>query len=335
MRPPPPLSDPTASFRDDPYRCRRSSHTRQASNANPVEEESAISDTVTVAMDEPGRTHSYLPYSNHPPNIQKANGHGLYVEDDDDRPANSLMTTHHRMLPPNSASSQHLGSFITEPTVLNEESMINNKHLAGSLTDLRRFNNRRHRQRKGFLRPVLLVAFTILLLLGLAFFFCWPRTPKIRLASQGAAGRTRRPDDQTDWGNDPQHPWLKTSWIVNVTLDNHDNFIPTHVNTLELIMADQLTQQPFARSTISGLKLLPRTETLLNMLFDVEYETPSVKDPTFEHLYNACGPQKISALAPPALNITLQATFEIPGIAWKPMVYLDAPLPNGFRCPNN
>ena len=271
------------------------------------------SDAATLAMEEPGRTHSYLPYSNHPPNIGQARGHGLYVDDDDDdRPAHSLMTTHHRILPPNSASSQHLGSFITEPTLLNDEMLIthnnnnNNKPIAGSLTDLRQFNSRRHRQQKTLVRPLLFAGFALLLLLSLAFFFCWPRTPKLRLASQGAAGRIRRPDDQTDWGNDPQHPWLKTAWIVNVTLDNHDNFIPTHVHTLELIMADQLTQQPFARSLATDLKLLPRTETLLNMLFDVEYETPSIKDPTFEHLYNACGPQKISALAPPALNITLQ-----------------------------
>ncbi|KAI9493326.1 hypothetical protein BDB00DRAFT_375925 [Zychaea mexicana] len=304
-----------------------------------AEPSSEISDAVTLALEEPaGRTHSYLPYTNHAPDISKARYH-LYCEDDDDRPANSLMTTTARMMPPNSASSQHLGSLITEPTVLNEEGMINNnnnndeKNLAGSLTDLRRFNNRR--QRKGFVRPLVLVVFVICLLLGLAFFFCWPRIPKIRLAPQAAAGRTRRPDDQTDWGPDQQHPWLRTSWIVNVTLDNHDNFIPTHVSTLELVLADQVTQQPFARSVLHGLTLSPRAETLLNTLFEVEYETPSIKDPTFEHLYNACGPQKISALASPALNITLQATFEIPGIAWKPMVFMDAPLPNGFRCPNN
>ncbi|KAI9269168.1 hypothetical protein BDA99DRAFT_603330 [Phascolomyces articulosus] len=356
----PPLSDPSISFNNDPYRCRRPSHTRQGSDVKKqdtttitVEQSSEISDAVTLALEEPaGRTHSYLPYTNHPPDISKARYH-FYAEDDD-RPANSLMTTTTaRMIPPNSASSQHLGSFITEPTVLNEEGMINNnhnhpnhnsnnsnksndnKHLTGSLTDLRRFNNRRQKQRKGFLRPFIFVLIIIFLLLGIAFFFCWPRIPKIRLASQAAAGRTRRPEDQTDWGPDQQHPWLKTSWIVNVTLDNHDNFIPTHVSTLDLVLADQVTLQPFARSTLYDLVLSPRTETLFNILFDVEYETPSVKDPTFEHLYNACGPQKISALAPPALNITLQATFDIPGIAWKPTISLDDPLPNGFRCPNN
>ncbi|KAI7860277.1 hypothetical protein BDC45DRAFT_494052 [Circinella umbellata] len=362
----PPLSDPSISFNNDPYRCRKTSHTRQGSNIKKqqdtfiiVEHSSEISDAVTLALEEPaGRTHSYLPYTNHPPDITKARYH-FYAEDDD-RPANSLMTTTTaRMIPPCSASSQHLGSFITEPNVLNEESMINNnyhnnitnsnnhynnsnnsdaidnKHLAGSLTDLRRFNKERQQKRKGLLRPLFIVLFVIFLMIGFAFFFCWPRIPKIRLAPQAAAGRIRRPEDQTDWGPDQQHPWLKTAWIVNVTLDNHENFIPTRVNTLELVMADQVTNQPFARSTLHDLILSPRTETLFNLLFDVEYETPSIKDPTFEHLYNACGPQKISAMAPPALNITLQATFEIPGIVWKPTVFLGDFLPYGFRCPNN
>ncbi|CDH53763.1 predicted protein [Lichtheimia corymbifera JMRC:FSU:9682] len=297
----------------DPYRCRRPSEV-----------------AVTLALEEPsGRTHSYLPYSNHALDISKTRDHALYVEEE--------MGTKSLLHPPNSTSSHHLGSFITDPTTLNDETAIpatarKGPCSAASLTDFRRYNTRQRSPRK----IAAIIILCILLMLGAAAtFVCWPRTPQIKLAGQGTVGRARGPEDATDWGPDQQHPWLRTSWLVNVTLNNQDNFIPTRVNRLDVVLADGDTKQPFARSYATDLVLSPRTDTQLTMLFDVEYETPSLKDPTFEHLYNACGPQKISVSAPPALNITLQAVFTLPGIAWKPTVIQDSALDDGFQCPNN
>lgn len=311
---------------------------------------SDISVAVTLALEEPsGRTHSYLPYSNHALDISKTRDHALYVEEE--------MGTKSLLHPPNSTSSHHLGSFITDPTTLNEEAAAipstarGGPCSAASLTDFRRYNTRKRSPKK----VAAIIIICILLLLGaVATFVCWPRIPQIKLAGQGTVGKARGPEDATDWGPDQQHPWLRTSWLVNVTLDNQDNFIPTRVNRLDVVLADYDTKQPFARSYATDLVLSPRTDTQLTMLFDVEYETPSLKDPTFEHLYNACGPQKISVSAPPALNITLQvsdfesdhkqyvfnkfyhqAVFTLPGIAWKPTVIQDSPLDEGFQCPNN
>lgn len=299
------------------------------------------------------RTHSYLPYTNHPTDLAKMHHQhqrGLYYPATHESaagmdetstyymPAKSMTaTTHH------SPSQHRLGSMLT--TVDPNDHQVQNQHtqrlevikptlLSSSLTDLRR--QQQKPTRALFRRRVLLVALAILAMLSIAtvFFVCWPRTPRIKLTKQAAAAKSRLPEDATDWGQDEQHPWLRTAWAVNVTLDNRDNLIPTHLSRLDLILADQDTQQPFARSYITMLVLPPREETQLSMIFDVDYETSGgLKDPTFEHLYNACGPQKISNKLPPALNVTLEAVFEIVGVAWKPSVV--TVLPNGFRCPNN
>ncbi|KAI7879017.1 hypothetical protein K492DRAFT_196353 [Lichtheimia hyalospora FSU 10163] len=297
---------------------------------NDIKTSSDISVAVTLALEEPsGRTHSYLPYSNHALDISKTRDHALYVEEE--------MGTKSLLHPPNSTSIHHLGSFITDPTTLNEEAAVPSTTRGGpcsaaSLTDFRRYNTRQRSPKK---MAAIIMMCILFMLAAIATFVCWPRTPQIKLAEQGTVGRARGPEDATDWGPDQQHPWLRTSWLVNVTLDNHDNFIPTRVNRLDVVLADYDTKQPFARSFATNLVLSPRTDTQLTMLFDIEYETPSLKDPTFEHLYNACGPQKISVSAPPALNITLQAVFRLPGIAWKPTVIQDSPLDDGFQCPNN
>lgn len=252
---------------------------------------SDISDSVTLTVQEPppGRTHSYLPYSNHPPDISQARHGSLYLEDEP--PAKSL-TVH---------SCQRLHSLLHLPTMLAD---TRNTKPSTSLTDLTRRQQQRKRRR---LDPrlfwIFIVVACILAAGGVVTFVCWPRVPRVRLSPASAA---TVPRDVTDWGPDPQHPWLKTLWQVNVTLDNRDNFIPTRISGLTLIMADQATSQPFARASTGPFLLAPRSETSMGMLFNVEYETPSMEDPTFQHLYNACGPQKISTSLPPALNITLQ-----------------------------
>ncbi|KAI9313247.1 hypothetical protein BX666DRAFT_1981132 [Dichotomocladium elegans] len=341
------IQTPESTEHYDPYRCRRPSEASNRKWIQPqhIQVSSDISAAATLTMEEPaGRTHSYLPYTNHPLDIEKTEQQQKCMMMDDG-PAKSLT----RSLPPfMNTSSQNLGSFITEParTLLDEMAVtgfhtvsarasggrFQNGNSAASLTDFRRYTSRRRTSR----RIIILIAFAaVIIIAAIVTFFCWPRTPQIRLAAQGAGARSRHPDDATDWGPDQQHPYLRTSWLINVTLDNHENFITTHVSRLDLVLSDQDTLKPFARASAENLVLLPRQEKLLNLVFDVEYETPSLKDPTFEHLYNACGPQKISATAPPALNITLQAIFDIPGIAWKPTVIMDSPLANGFQCPNN
>lgn len=300
---------------------------------------SDVSAAVTFAFEEPGRTHSYLPYTNHPPDISKARDHKLYVEDEP--PTKSLTAASHHQYP------LHSSSFLTDHDGWQQQQQQERQGFSSaSLTDLQRLARRGPSSRRRRVTMVAIVLVCVILLGAMLAFICWPRTPKIRLA---AAGRRRQDED---WGPDQQHPWLRTLWLVNVTLDNRENFVPTRILRLDLVMSDQVTRQAFASSSARDLTLMPRTDTMIQMLFDVNYETPSVSDPTFEHLYSACGPQKISAVSSPTLNITLQvmmsypallklgihyiyfkATFEILGIAWKPTI--ESALPNGFRCPNS
>ncbi|KAI7897547.1 uncharacterized protein BX663DRAFT_527788 [Cokeromyces recurvatus] len=141
----------------------------------------------------------------------------------------------------------------------------------------------------------------IVLVISFLIFFCWPRTFKIRFNKAGE--KIERVGDPADWGPS-QQPWLRASWKLNLTLDNTVNWIPTYVKELEFVLMDRDTHSPFAWSSSSSF-LLKAQEEVISPVFRVNYEPPSVEDPTFKNLYNACGPQMPSEL--PILNVTLQA----------------------------
>lgn len=146
--------------------------------------------------------------------------------------------------------------------------------------------------------------FTSIGLLAIIIYFCWPRIPHIILKNEKA----ERVGDPADWGPN-QQPWLRAVWQLNMTLDNDSNFVPTRIHNIELMLMDRDTKQPFAWAMSGALKLPPHKQTLVPLVFRVDYESQSVNDTTFKNLYNACGPQMPSES--PVLNVTMQAGMAI------------------------
>jgi hypothetical protein len=64
---------------------------------------------------------------------------------------------------------------------------------------------------------------------------------------------------------------------------------------------------------------------------NIAYNTTSVIDPTFQNLYNACGPQKSGNYSQQILRIAFTVTYYISGLAWTASASI---MPAGnFACP--
>lgn len=166
---------------------------------------------------------------------------------------------------------------------------------------------------KAHSRFTVFFVFFLCILGAFAAFFCWPRTPRVSMGG-GADSLSGSPDW---WGGEkqplpssdtalPSRPSLRATWQINVTLDNRDNWVPTHLNQLDFVMVDSLTLAKFAWATTSGPMLLPPgVITPLSLTFNVNYQAADRTDPTFQNLYNACGPISESKQRP-ALNVILR-----------------------------
>jgi hypothetical protein len=183
---------------------------------------------------------------------------------------------------------QTLVDFPTNPPVFTQQAEQKKRQLPGSRSS----------------RLIVFFIFTICVFGAIAAFFCWPRTPRVSVG--GGADSLSGPPD---WGAEKRS--LKATWQVNVTMDNRDNWIPTHLNRIDFIIVDSLTLIKFAWATSVGpLVLAPGTITPISVIFNVNYQAPTIIDPTLQNLYNACGPEVPKEMSQrPALNVLVRVGF--------------------------
>lgn len=153
--------------------------------------------------------------------------------------------------------------------------------------------------------------FFVFVLGFIAAFICWPRIPRVMMG--GSLNTLNGPPDWRTGEDLPSDasisslPSLRATWQINVTLDNRDNWIPIYLTRLDFVLVDSLTLVKFAwASTHSGITLDPGRISPLSLTFNVNYQAPDRTDPTFQNLYNACGPLADPAKKRPALNVLLR-----------------------------
>ncbi|KAI7872021.1 hypothetical protein BDF14DRAFT_1755381 [Spinellus fusiger] len=181
-----------------------------------------------------------------------------------------------------------------------------------------------HRSRVS--RACVIFAFIFIALGSIAAFFCWPRTPLVTMGNAIVSG-----DDPTSWGIE-QRPSLRSTWLVNVTFDNNQNWIPTHLTKLGFNMMDSLTFRQFAWGVHGPMVFQPRKITSFQLKLTVDYSVASAIDPTYQNLYKACGTQKNGEN--PSLNVILHMDFHFFGFMWVPTLSITPPT-GGFLCPLN
>ncbi|CDS08202.1 hypothetical protein LRAMOSA02150 [Lichtheimia ramosa] len=286
------------------------------------------------------RANSYLPYSNHAPELRPVE---LYIDESEHPTTTATQHPHVRLDLYNAegASKSMLSApalslikaLATHPTHQHHDNTTTTKSALGNppLSSIELVQRRRQKRQRCTRRMYILCWITALVLaaVGIIIFFCWPRTPGVAMADKAQSIYL-----PADWGPDHQ-PSLRATWQLNVTLDNTQNWIPTRVHGIDFTLVDDATGVTFAtgRQEPAGLIILPpRAMHPLRVVLHVSYEPPSINDTTFQDLYNACGPKKMGAASD--LDVHLQASFHIWGLAWKPTAVAQ-PESDTFACPTN
>ncbi|ORZ24570.1 hypothetical protein BCR42DRAFT_403201 [Absidia repens] len=90
-----------------------------------------------------------------------------------------------------------------------------------------------NRKRRPSWKWIFFVAVCFLLVIGgILLFFCLPRLPEVTMAPMADTYG----QDLADYWGPPQHPFYRTSWQLNLTMDNHPNFIPLHLIRMDLVL---------------------------------------------------------------------------------------------------
>ncbi|ORY99027.1 hypothetical protein BCR43DRAFT_523048 [Syncephalastrum racemosum] len=268
----------------------------------------------------PTRTHSYLPYTNHKPELDHPNNTFYF-----DPPEITLSDPHgaKSMLSVTNAS-------MTRALLLDSAERRSPILPTTTLDAIQNKKNRKRRNNKTVcwccltrVRTVVTISTISLVALVLVWFFCWPRSPDLKIT--GSSAQTI--NLPADWGPD-QQPWLRATWLLNVTLNNAPNWIPTRLKA-DLTLIIRPTDVPFGYATFAPTEALaPHTNTSLQLPFAIQYNATSKSDPTFQLLYDACGPKKMGGSS--LMDMALRADFHLWGIAWTQSTIA---VPKEFTCP--
>ncbi|KAI9285349.1 hypothetical protein BC943DRAFT_360444 [Umbelopsis sp. AD052] len=289
-------------FADDPYAGQRSRHHK----------------------DPQSRAISYLPYSNHPENHYAPFNEPMYIEDDlasVDQTTNKKSSTLHDSiameavdyLPNDSQSMDQLTSTPKHGS---------NNHLSLSLPSKRK---QAKRGCCGISRRVCVYSwFGFIIVVGIIWYFVWPRTPELYVG-----GASLHSDPQ--WSNVSSVYSLETSWNINFTADNSVNWVPTQMRNMHFLAYDPLTGATFGTADTGHFVLAAKAQTIITIPMNIAYNTTSVIDPTFQNLYNACGPQKSGNYSQQILRIAFTVTHYISGMVGSSSASI---MPSGsFACP--
>ncbi|KAI9254440.1 hypothetical protein BDA99DRAFT_540199 [Phascolomyces articulosus] len=338
--------DDQVHYHHDPYRSRSNNNHPTTNITSTVELPPRC--MILDEDEQQQRANSYLPYSNHPPDLSHAKSE-LYLNEEQDAPSsprhphfqNRLDLLHHDGSSSNGGGGHGGGgtSGVGGPSrsMLSATTMsllfkastfphpVRKEQTTLSMEMARRKKKKPRRRYQQRWCHVLFSMITLVLLAGgLTAFFCWPRIP--HLIMDDNAQSLYAP---TDWGQDNLAS-LRATWLLNVTFDNTQNWIPTHIHAMELFLVDALYQDKQFGMATESITLPPRISTLQQMVFHVSYDAASVEDPTFQNLYNACGPKKIGT--PSDLAVEIQGQLHIRGLAWSQYVKA-TPSTGKFLCP--
>ncbi|CAO3661630.1 unnamed protein product [Umbelopsis ramanniana] len=339
------IATPTPTQEGDPYRVKSSpdGSSRRHKNERGVAKESKtkkhtyqeleefVDDPYAVPSQrsrhqkEPqGRAISYLPYSNHPENHYAPFNEPMYIEDDlasVDQTTNKKSSTLHDSiameavdyLPNDAQSMDHLTSSTPKH---------GSNHLSLSLPSKRK---QAKRNCCGISRKVCVYSwFGFIIVVGIIWYFVWPRTPELYVG-----GASLYSDPQ--WSNVSSIYSLETSWNINFTADNNVNWVPTQIRNMHFLAYDPLTGATFGTADTGHFVLASKAQTIMTVPMNIAYNTTSVTDPTFQNLYNACGPQKSGNDSQQILRIAFTVTHYISGMVGSSSASI---MPSGtFACP--
>ncbi|KAI7886008.1 hypothetical protein K492DRAFT_233736 [Lichtheimia hyalospora FSU 10163] len=319
---------------NDPYRAARRDHNNASPCGTPNEQDAAHSrsgsDSSTKKLtgrqnsynDDPYarnertsrptiRANSYLPYSNHqrdplapvPP---------IYIEDN-------------ASIPNDRTISFQVDSFTSIPE---------DRKVSGSRkfeeTSLSIPMHSKRRQGRCCMRWRLITLITILAaaVVAVIWYFVWPRIPIL------AFDDAKDTSDPWSWilDNNNAYKAYNATWSLNMTANNEQNWIPTHINDMAVTVINHNTSQEIGSGNSGSLVLSPKGTQLVNIPLSFLYWNSSSSDQTFEDLVNTCiVSNNDSPMKRLQMHIDLVVTIHTAGIAWSSTQTVSSP--EGFTCP--
>lgn len=191
--------------------------------------------------------------------------------------------------------------------------------------------------------------FLSLLLAILVTFFLWPRTPLMRI--EGASLTSPAKITETRQGLMVGNVAFESEWLVNITVDNRQNHVPTRLVQIQVLAKDALTGLVIGKGLHNDdpnsehIVLAPNTISTIQLPIRVDYQARDSTDTTFVDITKACSPQKM--IPSPDGNSQIGQRESLPlhfwitlhffGLDWlgyKPTV-IATPATGGFACPQS
>ncbi|CAO3595188.1 unnamed protein product [Absidia cylindrospora] len=181
---------------------------------------------------------------------------------------------------------------------------------------------------------LLLCIFFFILVFGFLLFLVWPRVPLLRIEGASVVSPVEIVQTQQGW---MENVMFTTSWLVNVTVDNRQNYIPTRLNKVQLIVKDAVTNALVGKGTHNDDNMdwvLMDGISTMSLLVTVNYQARDMSDTTFLDLAHAC---HRTAADLPATSLPLHFWFTLYmfGFDWlgfTPTI-IATPASSGFFCP--
>ncbi|KAI9475918.1 MAG: hypothetical protein EXX96DRAFT_540486 [Benjaminiella poitrasii] len=267
------------------------------------------------------RANSYLPYSHHArdPN-QKTEP--IYIEEYT-VPASTTLgmgSMLHDGMPPD--------PFNMRPSQQQNEA----GDYTDKMIDLPDIEKRRRKKKRlcGLrYRTIVMILFLFVVVVIVVWYFVWPRVPSLTLNDVDNIGSIQVITNSTKKS-------MSTSWLMNMTADNTNNWVPTRIKSIDLAITDDSTKQNFGNGSSGFLVLPARKKSFVTIPMSIYYASDAANDTTFQDLYNACGVQVTSNMPfdnkQDVLNVTLHISIQISGLVWATRKQLPY---NGLSCPTN
>ncbi|KAF1807010.1 hypothetical protein V8B55DRAFT_1373776 [Mucor lusitanicus] len=196
--------------------------------------------------------------------------------------------------------------------------------------------------------------FLSLIVAVLIAYFLWPRTPLMRI--EGASLTTPAKITETRQGVMVGNVAFESEWLVNITVDNRQNHVPTRLVQIQALAKDALTGMIIGKGLHNDdpnpehIVLAPNAISTIQLPIRVDYQARDSTDTTFVDLSKACSPQHMIPFNTPensvstantnqreALPLHFWITLHFFGLDWlgyKPTV-IATPATGGFACPQS
>ncbi|CAO3664126.1 hypothetical protein G6F70_006322 [Rhizopus microsporus] len=188
--------------------------------------------------------------------------------------------------------------------------------------------------------------FIFLIVITLTIYFIWPHAPLMRI--EGASLTSPPKITETKQGIMVGNVAFESEWLVNITVDNRQNRVPTKLTRVQVIAKDALTGLVIGKGLHNDdpnpdtITLAPGAISIIQIPIHVDYQARETTDTTFVDLIKACSPRyapNVNDSLPPgqheALPLHFWITLHFYGMDWlgyKPTL-IAAPATGGFVCP--